>query len=344
MASIISILLSLLGTVVHSLINFLIPPPLTKICGSEGGPPITAKRIQLKDGRYLAYAEYGVNKADAKFNVIFCHGFTGTRLDTFNASKDLMEELGVYMVGFDRAGYGESDPDPNRSVQSTALDIEELADALGFGPKFYLIGHSIGGHAVWGAIKYIPDRIAAAVLTAPVINYRWPRFPKRLAREVYRKQHLGDQWSLRIAYYTPSILHWWSEQSWLPTSSAIKGTTHRPNKADAVITKSKLDDGSFEKRIYRATQQGKYESFYREMKVMFGKWEFDPMDLTEAPFPVHIFQGAEDGLVPVTLQRYLADQLSWINYNELPGTGHNFNAVPGLGNKVLKTLLGKPVN
>lgn len=69
-----------------------------------------------------------------------------------------MEELGVYMVGFDRAGYGESDPDPNRSVRSTALDIEELADALELGPKFYLVGHSIGGHATWGAIKYIPDR------------------------------------------------------------------------------------------------------------------------------------------------------------------------------------------
>jgi pimeloyl-ACP methyl ester carboxylesterase len=97
-------------------------------------------------------------------------------------------------------------------------------------------------------------------------------------------------------------------------------------------------------RIYRATQQGRYESFYREMKVMFGRWEFDPMDLTEPPFPVHIFQGTEDGLVPVTLQRYIASQLRWINYHELPGTGHNLSAVKGLGNEVLKTLLGKSSN
>lgn len=82
-----SVFLSKLESAQQSLINFLIPPPPTKICGSEGGLPITAKRIQLKDGRYLAYAEYGVNKADAKFKIVFCHGFTGTRLDTFNASK-----------------------------------------------------------------------------------------------------------------------------------------------------------------------------------------------------------------------------------------------------------------
>jgi hypothetical protein len=74
-------------SVAQSLIDFLIPPPPTRICGSEGGPPITGKRTRLRDGRYLAYAEYGVNKADAKYKIIFCHGFTGTKLDTFNASQ-----------------------------------------------------------------------------------------------------------------------------------------------------------------------------------------------------------------------------------------------------------------
>jgi pimeloyl-ACP methyl ester carboxylesterase len=72
--------------------------------------------------------------------------------------QEVAEELGVYMVGFDRAGYGESDPNPNRSVKSAALDVEELADALGLGPKFYVIGISLGCHAVWGALKYIPER------------------------------------------------------------------------------------------------------------------------------------------------------------------------------------------
>ena len=72
--------------------------------------------------------------------------------------QEVAEELGVYMVGFDRAGYGQSDPNPKRSVKSAALDVEELADALGLGPNFYLIGISLGCHAVWGALKYIPDR------------------------------------------------------------------------------------------------------------------------------------------------------------------------------------------
>lgn len=68
------------------------------------------------------------------------------------------------MVGFDRAGYGESDPNPNRSVRSAASDLTELADALDLGPKFYLVGFSLGNHAVWGALKYFPERLVPSTL------------------------------------------------------------------------------------------------------------------------------------------------------------------------------------
>jgi pimeloyl-ACP methyl ester carboxylesterase len=70
----------------------------------------------------------------------------------------LLEELGVYIVSFDRPGYGESDPDPKRSVKSLALDVEELADKLELGSKFYVMGFSMGGQAVWGCLKFIPHR------------------------------------------------------------------------------------------------------------------------------------------------------------------------------------------
>lgn len=72
--------------------------------------------------------------------------------------QETLEELGVYVVSFDRPGYGESDPHPKLTIQTTALDMEELADQLGLGPKFYVMGFSMGGHSVWGCLKYIPDR------------------------------------------------------------------------------------------------------------------------------------------------------------------------------------------
>lgn len=90
-------------------------------------------------------------------------------------------------------------------------------------------------------------------------------------------------------------------------------------------------------------QQGEYESVHRDLMIGFGTWEFDPMDLKN-PFPnnegfVHLWHGDEDGIVPVTLQRYIARRLPWIHYHELAGAGHMFPFADGMGNAIIKTLL-----
>ncbi|CAA3016782.1 Alpha beta-Hydrolases superfamily [Olea europaea subsp. europaea] len=176
-------------------------PPPPKTCGSPDGPPITASRIQLNDGRHLAYKEYGVPKDEAKYKIIFIHGFGCCRHDisviTSNLSPDLVESQGIRIVSFDRAGYGESDPNPKQTVKSTAFDIEELADKLGLGSKFYLVGFSMGGQLVWTCLKYIPHRLAGAALLTPVVNYWWPGLPSNLTKEAYDQQPPQDQWAVR---------------------------------------------------------------------------------------------------------------------------------------------------
>ncbi|KAJ0493060.1 putative alpha/Beta hydrolase [Helianthus annuus] len=74
--------------------------------------------------------------------------------------QELFEELKIYMVTFDRLGYGESDLDPKKqTVKSLALDMEDLADKLEFGSKFYVIGYSMGQQGAWGSLKYITQVI-----------------------------------------------------------------------------------------------------------------------------------------------------------------------------------------
>ena len=89
-----------------------------------------------------------------------------------------------------------------------------------------------------------------------------------------------------------------------------------------------------------STQQGDFESKYRDIMVMFSNWPFTPMSL-ENPFeiPVHIYQGTEDYLVPVALQRHVACSLPWVTYHELPGYGHFLNAYPGFADDVVRTLV-----
>ncbi|KAJ6900818.1 hypothetical protein NC652_026802 [Populus alba x Populus x berolinensis] len=114
-------------------------PPPPKICGTLDGPPITAPRMKLRDGRHLSYMEHGVSKETANAKIILVHGFASTKHDMMSVTEpvlDVVEELRLYFVSFDRPGYGESDPDPRRTPTSLALDIEELADHLGLGYKF----------------------------------------------------------------------------------------------------------------------------------------------------------------------------------------------------------------
>lgn len=151
------------------------------------------------------------------------------------------------MVAFDRAGYGESDPDPRRSLRSAALDIADLADALGLGPSFHLVCSSLGCHAGWAAVRHIPHRLRGVAMMAPVINYRWAGLPRGLARQLYRKQPAGDQWSLRVAYYAPWMLHWWMNQTWLPTSTVIDGSGSFPNALDEKNRVTALSTGMFHK-------------------------------------------------------------------------------------------------
>nr|POF19600.1 hypothetical protein CFP56_65260 [Quercus suber] len=203
-------------------------PPPPKICGSPDGPPITAARIKLSDGRHLAYKEHGVPKEKANFKIVFVHGFDSCRHDAVIAktlSPEIVEELGIYVVSFDRPGYGESDPNPKRTVKSMALDIEELADQLGLGSKFYVIGFSMGGQVLWSCLKYIPHRVAGAGLLAPVVNYWWPGFPGNLSGEVYNQQLWQDQWAVRVAHYTPWLTYWWNTQKWFPSSSVAAHST-----------------------------------------------------------------------------------------------------------------------
>ncbi|KAL0322145.1 UNVERIFIED_CONTAM: hypothetical protein Scaly_2510900 [Sesamum calycinum] len=346
------IVVLLVGFLAWAYMAFCPPPP--RLCGSPGGPAIEGPRIRLRDGRHLAYKEHGVPKETATYKIILVHGFGSSRHEASIATSELVQKLGIYFVSFDRPGYGQSDPDPKRTIQSTALDIEELADKLELGPKFYIIGTSMGGQVVWGCLKYISHRLAGATLIAPVVNYWWPSFPSNLSAEAYLLQFRQDQWALRVAHHAPWLVYWWNTQKWFPPSSAVAGKPKFTAPDLKVLSKLAVRLANrlitIESNIMPAyqqeyaMQQGVYESLHRDMMVGFGHWDFDPMKL-ENPFPdgqgsVHVWQGDEDGMVPVILQRYVAKKLPWIQYHELPNAGHLFAfAESSVKDAILNALL-----
>ncbi|XP_030456695.1 uncharacterized protein LOC115677644 [Syzygium oleosum] len=301
----------------------------------EEYPPVTSSRIKLRDGRFLAYTERGVPKSRSNYKVVIVHGFGSSKEMNFPVSRELIEKLGIYIVLYDRAGYGDSDMNSKRTVKSEALDIQELAERLQLGSKFYVIGVSMGSYPTWSCLKYIPDRLAGVALVVPTVNYRWPSLPESLTKPDYRKKLI--RWSLRIASHAPGLLQWWVTQKWHPS----EGDPTLFNQRDIEVLKTTPGFPMFTPENLRRRRV--FETLRSDFKVGFGKWEFDPMDLSD-PFPkgassVHIWQGHEDKVVPFQLQRFVSGKLPWIKYHEIPDGGHLLVHYNGVCDAIVKALL-----
>ncbi|KAL3620188.1 hypothetical protein CASFOL_035100 [Castilleja foliolosa] len=322
-----------------------IKPPAPKICGSAVGPPVTSPRVKLADGRHLAYKERGVAKDEAKHKIIVSHALADSKDFNFPISdwkkgnsssiprqnaefldhfQEVLEELQICIITFDRAGYGESDPNPRRSVKSEVFDIQELADKLQLGPKFYVVGLSIGVYPVYACLKYIPHRLSGAALVVPLTNFWWRCFPSKLSRDALNGLLFQQRWTYRVAHYTPWLLHWWMTRNWLPSLNRLVGKPDPFSRSDLEVLE-KLADAP-QPDPGKAIQQGAHESLHRDLMVAFGRWEFEPTDIND-PFPgnegrVHIWHGYEDKVFPFELNRYLSKQIPWITYHEVADAGH----------------------
>ncbi|XP_010541285.1 PREDICTED: uncharacterized protein LOC104814791 [Tarenaya hassleriana] len=315
--------------------------PPARICGGGDGPPVTCPRIKLSDGRYLAYREFGVTRDEAMHKIIVIHGFNSSKDVELPIPKELIEEHKIYFLFFDRAGYGESDPYPSRSVKSEAHDIEELADKLEIGSKFYILGISLGAYPVYSCLKYIPHRLAGASLVVPFVNYWWNHVPRNILRGGFKRLVLQDQWAFRVAHYAPWLFYWWMTQKWFPSLSILTGNTDIFSHHDMEIIKQWIANPP--PGMEKIRQQGDHESLHRDIIVGYGEWEFDPMEL-ENPFPngegsIHIWHGIEDRIIPRVVNKFISQKLPWIKYHEVSGFGHFLMFEKQNCEAVLKALL-----
>ncbi|GAB2242448.1 hypothetical protein Droror1_Dr00019223 [Drosera rotundifolia] len=316
-------------------------PPPPKICGTPGGPPVTSPRIKLSSGRYLAYKEHGVPKESAKYRAIMVHGFDSSKDFYLPLSQEFMENLGLYIVTYDRPGYGESDPNPKRTVKGETMDLEEFADKLQLGSKFYLVGLSMGNCLTWGFLNYIPHRLAGVALVVPLLNFWWPSFPPKLAAQGLKAFPKADQQMIWIAHHVPGLLFLWLTQKLFPSSEILKRNPILFSRRDHETIKTMIRAPN--PNEHKVVQQGEHESLYRDLMMGFGTWEFDPMQLKnpypDSPGKVQLWQGYEDRLVVFQLQRFIARKLPWIKYYEVPDGGHLFVHEDVFCEAIFKSLL-----
>lgn len=310
---------------------------------------ITADRIQLPDGRYIAYREEGVSASLARHSILVIHSFVSSRLAGIPGIKQsLLEEFGVRLVAYDLPGFGESDPHPHRNFTSSALDMIHIADTLGLGEKFWVLGYSVGGIHAWAALRYIPERLAGAALFAPMGNPYDPDMTKDEVRKIWEKWTLKRKLGFILAKRASSFLPSFYKRSFgKAIDHPIKSLSFTLGKKDGALVEQDLFIDFLHKDMQESVRQGSPAPFVEETIMQVNKWGFSLADLQvrkklmkgftswiHSLFnevqeewegflgPIHIWQGMDDRVVPYPFNDYAKRMVPGATLHKLIGEGH----------------------
>lgn len=262
--------------------------------------------ICLRDGRSMAYAEYGTPDG---FVVVNAHGGLACRLDVESAD-DLAAAAGIRLISPDRPGVGHSDPDPGRTTLSWASDVEELVDRLGV-ERFAVMGWSMGGQyaaAVGHALRHRVTRVAivagALPLTGSGVFDQLPAMDRYLTRMSEGAPWLARQW-FRIMGLAPRL------------APVLYGrlAARDLGKADGAVIRGE-GFRTFARMSREAIRQP--AGAVEEYRAWMRPWGFAPEDLD---VPVDIWAGTDDQLINPSWPQRLASRIPNATLNIRDG-GH----------------------
>ncbi|CAO2818511.1 unnamed protein product [Amaranthus hypochondriacus] len=313
--------------------------------------PPSASTILLPDGRQIAYLEQGVPGNRARITLISPHAFLSSRLSGIPGIKSsLLEEFGVRLITYDLPGFGESDPHPSRDLNSSAMDVQHLADALGVNQKFWVFGYSSAAMHAWATIKYISGRVAGAAFVAPLINPYESSMTKEETRNTWEKWEQRRKLMFSTARRFPSFLSYFYRRSFFSGKhgNLEKWFSLNLGQKDKALIENETFEIFWQRDVEESVRQGRMKSFIEEAVLQVSDWGFSLADLqirrrcagqgilswlksiykqaecelTGFSGPIHIWQGLDDHVVPPSMAKYIRRILPGTTLHLLPNEGH----------------------
>ncbi|KAK6138043.1 hypothetical protein DH2020_028207 [Rehmannia glutinosa] len=313
--------------------------------------PTSASLILLPDGRRLAYQEQGVPADQARYSMIIPHSFLSSRIAGIPGLKGaLLQEFGVRLVTYDLPGFGESDLHPDRDLESSALDMLHLSYAVNVTDKFWVVGYSDGSKYAWAALHYIPDRLAGAVMLAPMVNPYEQRLTKEERRRIWGTWTVNKKMMYFLARKFPRLLPYFYRRSFLSGNHGQidKWLSLSLGKRDRALVEGRMFEDFWQRDVEESVRQANAKPFVEEAVLQVSNWGFSIAELNvqnkrtgkgiiswlksvynpaEKPLngflgPIHIWQGAEDTVVPPSMSDFVHRVVPDVMLHKLPYEGH----------------------
>lgn len=268
---------------------------------------IVDRTIELRDGRRLAYCEWGALEGKP---VVFLHGSPASRL--LCPDEDATKAAGVRLLTMDRPGYGRSDPQPDRALLDWPGDFVELADQLDL-PPCPVIGWSGGGRYAMTLAFSAPDRVTTLGLAASVgpIHRVAGAIDQLSSEDQANLTLLADDRAAGLAAIRRAC-EWLAGDGWEAMFRDSWGEADDAVLADPVTLEAM-------KALTRESARQGPLGMAADDADAFTPWGFSVAELQQ---PVHIWCGGSDQMVLRPHADYLAASISRATLVTYPGEGH----------------------
>jgi pimeloyl-ACP methyl ester carboxylesterase len=268
-------------------------------------------RIKTPDGRTLAVQEGG----DPGGKPVLAHNGTPNSRQLYAPHVTDAAARGIRLISYDRPGYGESSPQPGRTIASAADDVRAICSALGIS-RLAAWGVSGGGPHVLACAALLPDLVTAAASLASLAPYP----AAGLDWFAGMGQENVDDFKLAIA--DPAASRAKAEQDRAAMLAASAEDLHTQfatllSPADAAVL-----TGAVAEYLALCVRDGLapgVEGWVEDGLAMAGPWGFSVADIT---VPVLVMHGREDQFVPFGHGQWLAGHIPGAQARLLDHDGH----------------------
>jgi pimeloyl-ACP methyl ester carboxylesterase len=268
--------------------------------------PLAERTISLRDGRSLAFAEWG---DPGGAHVVLLHGSPSSRL--FRPDEGVTAAAAVRLITVDRPGYGRSDLDPERTILGWVDDLAALVDALGLA-RFALVGHSSGGPYALACATRLASRLTAVgLVSSPAPLDEVPGAHERLDED--------DRALVELARDDPAaaMRQVAAGARWLVDEPERFLQAPRPEPDRALLAQPALS-AMFLASLREAVRAG-LDGYARDEVLERRPWGFE---LADVGVDVHLWHGGLDPYIPLGDAEHLARRLPSCRPTFHPDDGH----------------------